>query len=105
MRSGGISKLVELWKKAVTKDAYGGTKEDWMFHKNIRSFTFRKKGGETIANDEVFDTIKIKMQVRNQHDIEEMDRIKYASKMYIITFIQPDVSERWLTIECERLNE
>lgn len=104
MRSGALSKRVELWKKTVENNK-GERTETWSFNKNLRSFTSRKSGKQVIDSDEIFDLIKIRITVRNQHDIREQDRIKYFGNMYYIDFIQPDVTERFLTITCIRLNE
>lgn len=105
MRSGAIVRKVELWKKNVTRNSFGEQQEDWYLFKKIRAYTHMRSGRQTIDNDEVFDTIKIRLQVRNQHDIKEFDRIKYQGNMYVIDFIQLDLTTRWLTISCERLNE
>lgn len=105
MRSGALVRRVELWKKTVTKNSYGEYDEDWNKVKDLRSYTMRKSGRQTEANDEVFDLIRIRIKVRNQHDIAEMDRVKYFGNMYQIDFIQPDQSLRWLVIHCSRINE
>ena len=106
MRSGALVKRVELWKKTVTIDEFGGRVESWTKHKDLKSYTMRKSGKQTEMNDEVFDLIKVRIQVRNQHDIDELDRIKYYGKMFQVDFLQPtDMQERFLTIHCTRINE
>lgn len=106
MRSGLLNKRVELWRKTVEQDSYGAMKETWDKLKDLRSYTYRKSGKNTISNDELIDINKIQIQVRNQHDIREQDRIKYNGSMYDIYFLQPrDVQERFLMIYCKRINE
>lgn len=105
MRSGAIVKKVELWKKDVSKNNFGEYAEEWKFVKKMNSYTDRRSGRQTVVNDEIFDSISVRIKVRNQHDIREMDRVKYFNNMYEIDFIQPDLSERWLTLHCSRINE
>lgn len=106
MRSGALVKRVELWRKSATKNSFGELYENWSKIKDLRSYTYRKRGRQIINTDEVFDLIKIEISIRNQYDIRESDRIKYFNNMYDITFIQPlDQQERWLKIYCTRVNE
>lgn len=105
MRSGAIRKRVELWKKTTIKNNFGEYAETWEKIKSLRSYTGRRSGRQVIENDEIFDSIRIIIQVRNQHNIKEMDRIKYYGNFYQIDFIQPDLTERWLKIHCSRINE
>lgn len=106
MRSGLLNKKVELWRKTVSQSSSGAMTEDWKVLKELKSYTFRKSGRATVINDEAIDINKIRIQVRNQHDIREQDRIKYNGVMYEIYFLQPvDVVERFLMIHCTRLNE
>jgi len=105
MRSGAISKRVELWKKELEKNSYGEYTETWSKTKDLRSYTFKRSGRQGLENDEIFDLIRLRISVRNQHDIQEQDRIKYADNMYQIDFLQPDFSGMWLSITCTRVNE
>lgn len=106
MRSGALSKRVELWKKTSTKNEFGALSESWAKSKNLRSYTIRKSGKQTVSNDEAIDINRIRIQVRNQHNIENSDRIKYFNNMYRIDFLQPlDIKEMWLMIYCTRINE
>ena len=104
-RSGALKWFIELYKKDVVKNDYGEYSEQWLHYKDVRAYVFSKKGRQLTDNEEIFDTITIDIKVRNQTDIEEMDRIKYNGKMYQIDFIQPDDTRRWLYLKCERLNE
>jgi len=104
-RSGSLVRRVELWKKTSTKNSFGEYTEVWSKSKDLRSYTYKKSGAQTEANDEIFDLIRLRIRVRNQHDIDEQDRIKYYGNMYQIEFIQPDESRRWLMIFCNRINE
>jgi len=105
MRSGILTKRVELWKKTTTQNGFGGLSEIWTKYASLRAFISARSGIQTIVNDESFDLIRLIIKVRNQYSIKEMDRIKYNDNLYQIDFIQPDVSDRWLTINCTRINE
>jgi SPP1 family predicted phage head-tail adaptor len=105
MRSGALNKVVSLYKKTTERNTYGELVETWEEQKTFKAYVYMKSGKQTMAHDEVFDLVKIKLQVRNQHDICELDRINYCDKLYQVTFIQPDYTGRWLLIDCERLND
>lgn len=105
MRSGAISRTVELWKKSVVKNDYGEMAETWNKIKDLRAFVRRRSGRDQINSSENFYEIRIVVEIRNQHDIEEQDRIKYDGNMYMIEFIQPNYTQRWLTLICARINE
>ena len=104
-RSGALKHTLELWRKTVAKNSYGENQETWELYKQIRAYVHRRSGSEEVTNDEVFDVIRLNITVRNQVDVQEMDRIKYFGKMYIIEFIQPDDTGRWLNLRCTKLNE
>lgn len=104
-RSGALRQRIEIWRKVVDKNEYGEYTETWQFHTYIRAYVYHKSGFETISNEEIFDAIKLRIQIRNQADVQEMDRIKYFGKMYQIDFIQPDDIGRWLMLHCSKLNE
>jgi len=104
-RSGALQLKLEIWRKEVIKNDYGEYTETWVFHKPIRAYVYRNAGRQVIDNEEVFDLIRIRVMVRNQTDVEEMDRIKYAGHFYQIDFIQPDDTRRWLTLHCTKINE
>jgi len=104
-RSGMLNRRIELWRKVVTKNEYGEYQEDWLFHKYIRAYVFRNTGAQIVDNEEVFDIIRLRLQVRNQSDIIEMDRLKVYDRLYQVDFIQPDDTRRWLNIHCTRINE
>jgi SPP1 family predicted phage head-tail adaptor len=105
MRSGMLNKVIELWKKSVTKGDYGEITEAWAFNRNIRAYVHKTSGSQTIENDEVFDFIRLDVSIRNQTNIAEVDRLKINGSMYLIEFIQPDDTDRWLLIRCARINE
>jgi SPP1 family predicted phage head-tail adaptor len=104
-RSGALKWYIDLYKKDVGKNQYGEYTESWVFNKKIRAYVFSKSGKQVETNNEIFDSIIINIKIRNQHDIEEMDRIKYNGKFYQIDFIQPDDTRRWLYLKCVRVNE
>ena len=104
-RSGMLNNRIELHRKIVVKDEYGGLIESWALYKYLRAFIHRSSGVQTIDNDEVFDVIKLRVTLRNQSDIKEMDRLKINDKMYLIEFIQLDYTRRWLELQVTRINE
>lgn len=105
-RSGALTRRVELWRKETTKGEYGEIEEVWEKINDLRSYTIRRSGRQTNVNDEEFNSINIRIQIRNQYDIREQDRVKYYGNMYDVTFLQPmDMYERWLMIHCSRVNE
>jgi head-tail adaptor len=104
-RSGSLNRRVELWRKLVSKNTYGEYTESWSFNRYIRSYNHAHLGSQGIDNNEVFDSIRLRLTVRNQTSIVENDRLKVDGKMFIIDFIQPDDTRRWLHIRCSRINE
>lgn len=105
IRSGAISRQVELWKKSVVKNDYGEYIESWSFDKKMRAYTHMQSGRQLMSNDEVFDSMRIRLSLRNQHKIIEQDRIKYLDNMYYVDHVQFSYDRRWSTIVCRRLNE
>ena len=104
-RSGALNRRVEVHRKVGIKDEYGGYTEDWSLHKYIRAYVRDHYGHQGIDRDEVFNSNRIRLTVRNQSDLTETDRMKIYGQMFTIEFIQPDYSSRWITIHCNRINE
>jgi len=104
-RSGILNDNLRLYRKSVTKNEFGEYTEEWLFHKYVRAYVHHNSGAQIVTNDEVFDIIKLKISVRNQTDVVETDRFEVNDAMYLIEFIQPDHTKRWLIIRCTRINE
>lgn len=104
-RVGALNKTIEQWRKTSVKNEYGEYIDQWAKVRDIKAYVYAASGKEVVTNDEVFDTINLKVSIRNQVDIIEQDRVKYNGNMYLINFIQPDLSDRWLTLQLTRINE
>jgi SPP1 family predicted phage head-tail adaptor len=104
-RSGQLNRKIELWRKTVTKNEFGEYVTDWQLHSYVRAYVHNHYGNQDLENNEVFDSIKIRITTRRQIDVTEMDRFKINGDMYDITFIQPDDTYRWNHIRCLRINE
>jgi len=104
-RSGALKEIIEWWQKVVTKNEYGELNESWIKVKDVRAYVYHNSGRQVIDNDEVFDEIKLRLRIRKQISIKEQDRIKYNGNFYLIDFIQPDDTHRWLTLHTLRINE
>ena len=106
MRSGLLIERVELWRKETTQSTFGDLTEDWSKVRDLRCYVHRKSGKEVMVSDEVIDISKIRIQLRNQYDIWEQDRIKHNGSLFKIDLIQHmDIKKRFLMIYCSRLNE
>lgn len=105
MRSGAIRRQVELWKKVSERNGFGEYKESWTFFKKMRAYRGSVRGMQVIDNNEIFDLNWVRISIRNQHPIDETDRIKYKGSLYTIEHIKYTDDERWLTVLCKRINE
>ncbi len=104
-RSGALNRTIELWRKTSIKNDYGEYSEEWNLNRHIRAYVHNYIGNKTLTNDEVFSVIRLRITVRNQSDINEMDRLLVFGKFYQIDFIRPDDTNRWLSLRCTRINE
>lgn len=104
-RSGILNSRLKIYRKTVTKNSFGEYTETWAFYKYVRAYVHHFTGNQGIDNNEVFDVIKLKISIRKQTDITELDRIEVNDDMYIIEFIQPDYTKRWQELRCTRINE
>lgn len=104
-RSGALRKRIELWRKTVSKNEFGEYSEEWNLYKYVRAYNHRHYGDQGLDNNEIFDSIHIRIVVRNQTDMTEMDRLFVDGHMYTIDFIQPDDTGRWNQIRCSKINE
>ena len=104
-RSGILKDKLQIWRKNVIKNEFGEYNEEWYLYYTIRAYIKKKSGREILTNDEVFDTVNLIIQIRNQIDITDMDNVKYKDKMYKVEFIQEDDTGRFLTIKASKINE
>lgn len=104
-RSGAITERIELYKNQSIRDEYGGSTDNWVLVSSPRCRVRRKKGREQIVNSEVVDVYTIDIDLRNQWDIKEQDRVKYNGTMFVIDFINPSYYNRWVTLRCSTLSE
>lgn len=80
--------------------------QSWNKIKSLKCYVHRNSGRETLVNNEVIDITKIRIQLRNQYDIKEQDRIVDNSTLYKIDLIKPlDIKKRFIMLYCSRLNE
>jgi SPP1 family predicted phage head-tail adaptor len=104
-RSGTLNTNLGIFRKTVTKNDFGEYSEVWALHKEVRGYIHYNSGSQVIDNNEVFELIKLKITIRKQTDITELDRLEVNGNMYIIEFIQQDYTKRWQEIRCTRINE
>jgi len=105
MRNGALRDIIEQWRKNTVKNDYGELTEQWVKLRDLRVYVHRKYGDTITDNDEVFNTVTVTISLRNQADIIENDRLLIDNDFYYIDFIQPDDTNRWLTVRCTKLNE
>jgi len=104
-RSGALNRRIQLWRKTSVKNEFGEYNEDWALNRQIRANVLNHIGNKGIDNDEVFNVVRLRITVRNQTDINEMDRLFVFGKFYQIDFIRPDDTNRWLQLRCTKINE
>jgi len=104
-RSGALNRRIAVWRKTAVKNEFGEYDENWSELRLVRAYVLNHIGNKGVDNDEVFNVVRLRINVRNQTDINEMDRVFVFGKFYQIDFIRPDDTNRWLQLRCTKINE
>lgn len=105
MRSGGMRHIVEIWTSTKTSNEYGERTESWSKVKSTRAQVTKQNGSTSLSNSEVFNSMTIKVEVWNHHNLTETNRIKWKDNFYSIDFIEPSYDDRKQILNCNRINQ
>jgi head-tail adaptor len=105
MRAGSLTEIIEIWKPVTVINEFGEQATEYILSKQTRANLIHNSGNRNINNGEVVFSYNKTFVIRNYHNIDELDRIKWNNRFYRILDIEPNDKLQQLTLVTDIINE
>jgi SPP1 family predicted phage head-tail adaptor len=104
-RIGNLRERVELQKRTVELDEFGGEEITWVPLATVWARVEPLKGTERFAAQQVIATLAYRVHIRYRGDLGPLDRVIWnEQQLDVQAVINPDERRRYEVLDCEVTN-